>query len=58
MSVALVARIISTLAKTCQTGSLWIISDFFLHLTLAYKATGELMHMLSRGPVTTGLGSC
>ncbi|XP_038174087.1 transmembrane protease serine 11E [Arvicola amphibius] len=29
------------LAKTRQTGSLWIISDFFLHLTLAYKARDE-----------------
>ncbi|KAM4854973.1 transmembrane protease serine 11E-like [Thomomys bottae] len=27
----------TTLAKTCQTGSQWIIWDFFLHFSLAYK---------------------
>ncbi|XP_005359490.1 transmembrane protease serine 11E [Microtus ochrogaster] len=32
---------VSALAKTRQTGSLWIISDFFLHLTLSYKARDE-----------------
>lgn len=42
VSVTQVTQTVCTLAKACQTGSLWVISDFFLHFTLAYKATSEL----------------